>query len=290
MTRKGPATTWRLSGRFKEGPRLACSDHSTTPVVADTDVVSFLFKVISLLLRSSHFLPQVAGRFADHAGRTRVRHGGVVPGAGLFYPCAAFWTLYAAATGRRNRPRVGADQVRLLQGGNPFICDAWIAAAGVQLNIPLVTHNARDYAAVENLVLLHGRDDPRQVVARLRRTAGRYAVCNKRGDCGTMDQGRQAGDEDDATDPPDRFRSNEVRLVAERDRLQFGQPVAAALALPKKIVELVADGFEQAGETGWWSVAARTVPLAAAGGEPSDAAGDSGSMVRRIDALPVPAG
>ena len=45
--------------------------------------------------------------------------------------------------------------------GKPIsFADAWIAAAGVQLNIPLVTHNARDYAAVENLVLLTAATTP----------------------------------------------------------------------------------------------------------------------------------
>ena len=39
--------------------------------------------------------------------------------------------------------------------GKPIsFADAWIAAAAVQLNIPLVTHNASDYAVVENLVFL----------------------------------------------------------------------------------------------------------------------------------------
>jgi predicted nucleic acid-binding protein len=32
--------------------------------------------------------------------------------------------------------------------------DAWIAAAGVQLNVPLVTHNASDYTAVDALTIL----------------------------------------------------------------------------------------------------------------------------------------
>ena len=39
--------------------------------------------------------------------------------------------------------------------GRPIsFADAWIAAAAVQLNIPLVTHNASDYTAVENLIVL----------------------------------------------------------------------------------------------------------------------------------------
>jgi len=32
--------------------------------------------------------------------------------------------------------------------------DAWIAAAALQLNIPLVTHNASDYEAIESLTIL----------------------------------------------------------------------------------------------------------------------------------------
>jgi predicted nucleic acid-binding protein len=32
--------------------------------------------------------------------------------------------------------------------------DAWIAAAAFQLNIPLVTHNAGDYEAIEGLAIL----------------------------------------------------------------------------------------------------------------------------------------
>ena len=39
--------------------------------------------------------------------------------------------------------------------GRPIsFADAWIAAAAVQLNVPLVTHNASDYAAVESLGIL----------------------------------------------------------------------------------------------------------------------------------------
>ena len=39
--------------------------------------------------------------------------------------------------------------------GRPItFADAWIAAAALQSNIPLVTHNANDYAAVEKLAIL----------------------------------------------------------------------------------------------------------------------------------------
>jgi tRNA(fMet)-specific endonuclease VapC len=39
--------------------------------------------------------------------------------------------------------------------GRPItFADAWIAAAALQLNVPLVTHNASDYRAVEKLTVL----------------------------------------------------------------------------------------------------------------------------------------
>ena len=39
--------------------------------------------------------------------------------------------------------------------GRPIaFADAWIAAAAIQLNVPLVTHNARDFRAVESLTIL----------------------------------------------------------------------------------------------------------------------------------------
>jgi predicted nucleic acid-binding protein len=45
--------------------------------------------------------------------------------------------------------------------GKPIsFADAWIAAAAVQLNVPPATHNARDYAAVESLVLLTAATTP----------------------------------------------------------------------------------------------------------------------------------
>jgi predicted nucleic acid-binding protein len=40
------------------------------------------------------------------------------------------------------------------QGRPITFADAWIAAAAVQLDLPLVTHNARDYEAIERLVVV----------------------------------------------------------------------------------------------------------------------------------------
>jgi predicted nucleic acid-binding protein len=39
--------------------------------------------------------------------------------------------------------------------GRPItFADAWLAAAAVRLNVPLATHNASDFGAVENLIIL----------------------------------------------------------------------------------------------------------------------------------------
>ena len=39
--------------------------------------------------------------------------------------------------------------------GRPItFADAWIAAAALQLNVPLATHNASDFEAVDGLLIL----------------------------------------------------------------------------------------------------------------------------------------
>ena len=86
-----------------------------------------------------------------------------------------------------------------------------------------------------------------------------------------------------------RFRSNEVRLWLSVIAYNLGN-LWRRLVLPKRIEQLVADELAAAaGEDGRPADQARAVLLAAAGGEPSDAAAVR-SMVRRIAALPVPAG
>ena len=53
---------------------------------------------------------------------------------------ARLWARIKNSCGRKGRPITFAD--------------AWIAAAAMQLNIPLVTHNARDYEAIDKLTIL----------------------------------------------------------------------------------------------------------------------------------------
>jgi predicted nucleic acid-binding protein len=88
--------------------------NSTTPVVVDTDVVSFLFKAHSLAPAYQSIL----------AGRS-----------------------------------LAVSLITLAEIEYGMEAKNWGAAA-VQLNIPLVTHNASDYAAVESLVLLTPRRPP----------------------------------------------------------------------------------------------------------------------------------
>ena len=47
-----------------------------------------------------------------------------------------------------------AKSAREKKGRPITFADAWIAAAALQLNVPLATHNARDYAGIPNLVVL----------------------------------------------------------------------------------------------------------------------------------------
>ena len=128
---------------------------ATTPVVVDTDVVSFVFKTHALaaayiladraLAVSLITLAEIEyGMEAKNWGATRrdlmrrflARFTVLLPDA----ETARVWARIKSSCDRKGRPVAFAD--------------AWIAAAAVQLNIPLVTHNASDYRSVENLTIL----------------------------------------------------------------------------------------------------------------------------------------
>jgi hypothetical protein len=97
------------------------------------------------------------------------------------------------------------------------------------------------------------------------------AVLQQAGHGGTVDQGRQAGGEDHAAELPP-VPVQRGAAMAERDRLQFGQSVAAAGATEEDR-EVVADEFAAtAGENGRAIGEACPLLLVAAGGESSDAA------------------
>ena len=130
---------------------------ATTPVVVDTDVVSFVFKTHAL---AAAYQTILAGRslavslitLAEIEYGMEAKNWGTTRRDLMRRFLARFTVLLPdAATARVGaRIKIGCDKK-----GRPFaFADAWIAAAAVQLNIPLVTHNASDYRSVENLTIL----------------------------------------------------------------------------------------------------------------------------------------
>ncbi|MGA3236006.1 MAG: PIN domain-containing protein [Bryobacteraceae bacterium] len=128
-----------------------------TPVVVDTDVISFIFKdhplapayrailagrplTVSLIALAEIEYGMGAknwgARRRDLMGRFLSRFKPLLPDIDT----AIHWARIKIGCERKGRPISFAD--------------AWIAAAALQLNIPLVTHNARDYEAIETLTIL----------------------------------------------------------------------------------------------------------------------------------------
>jgi tRNA(fMet)-specific endonuclease VapC len=129
----------------------------TTPVVVDTDVVSFVFKNHSLAPAYEAIL---AGRplavslitLAEIEYGMEAKNWGAVRRDLMRRFLTRFTPLLPDIETARAWARIKygcKEKGRLIT-----FADAWIAAATVQLNIPLVTHNARDYQAVENLTIL----------------------------------------------------------------------------------------------------------------------------------------
>jgi len=130
---------------------------STAPVVVDTDVISFLFKNHSL---APAYQAILAGRSlaVSLISLAEVEYGMEAKNWGSgrrdlmrrflarFTPLlpdtetATLWAQIKSNCEKKGRPITFAD--------------AWIAAGAVQLNVPLVTHNAGDYGAVEGLTIL----------------------------------------------------------------------------------------------------------------------------------------
>jgi predicted nucleic acid-binding protein len=129
----------------------------TTPVVVDTDVVSFLFKAHPLA-QAYHAI--LAGRSLTVSLITlaEIEYGMEAKNWGVNRRdlMRRFLTRFTVLSPDTETARVWA---RIKSGcekkGRPLtFADAWIAAAALQLSVPLVTHNASDYQAVENLAIL----------------------------------------------------------------------------------------------------------------------------------------
>jgi predicted nucleic acid-binding protein len=130
---------------------------STTAVVVDTDVVSFLFKNHSLAVEYQAIL---IGRrlsvslitVAEIQYGMEAKNWGTSRRELMYRFLTRFTTLLPDAETARAWARIKSGCERK---GRPItFADAWIAAAALQLNVPLVTHNASDYRAVENLIIL----------------------------------------------------------------------------------------------------------------------------------------
>ena len=130
---------------------------ATTPAVVDTDVVSFLFKnhplapayqtilagrqlAISLITLAEIEYGMEAKNWSpgrrDLMRRFLDRFTPLLPDV----ETSRIWARVKSGCEKKGRPITFGD--------------AWIAAAALQLNFPLVTHIANDYVAIDHLTLL----------------------------------------------------------------------------------------------------------------------------------------
>ena len=130
---------------------------STTPAVVDTDVVSFLFKNHSL---APAYQAILAGRplavslitLAEIEYGMEAKNWGAARRDLMRRFLTRFTLLLPDAETARAWARIKSGCERK---GRPItFADAWITAAALRLNVPLVTHNAGDYRAVEKLTIL----------------------------------------------------------------------------------------------------------------------------------------
>jgi predicted nucleic acid-binding protein len=130
---------------------------STTPAVVDTDVVSFLFKNHSL---APAYQAILAGRplAVSLITLAEIEYGMEAKnwGAARRDLMRRFLTRFTLLLPDTQTARAWArTKSGCEKRGRPItFADAWIAAAALQLNVPLVTHNADDYRAVEKLTIL----------------------------------------------------------------------------------------------------------------------------------------
>jgi len=130
---------------------------SASPVVVDTDVVSYIFKDHQL---APAYQAILAGRsltvslitLAEIEYGMEAKNWGTPRRELMRRFLSRFTPLLPDidTAGQWARIKNGCEK----KGRSISFPDAWIAAAALQLNIPLVTHNASHYAAVDGLTIL----------------------------------------------------------------------------------------------------------------------------------------
>jgi predicted nucleic acid-binding protein len=130
---------------------------ATTPAVVDTDVVSFLFKSHSLApayqaILAGRALPVSLFTVAEIEYGMEAKSWGAARRDLMRRFLIRFTTLVPDAETARIWARIKSSGEKK---GRPItFADAWIAAAALQVNIPLATHNASDFEAVDGLLIL----------------------------------------------------------------------------------------------------------------------------------------
>jgi predicted nucleic acid-binding protein len=137
-------------------------DDDFGPLVVDTDVVSFLFDQDAV--RASRYERILRGRkcylpfvvMGELLYRVEHRHWGPSRRARLAEFLKAYWVVQTApdivevwAAPRADAMRCGRAIERQ---------DAWVAAVALTLGLPLVTHNATDFAGVSELEVITSPD------------------------------------------------------------------------------------------------------------------------------------
>jgi tRNA(fMet)-specific endonuclease VapC len=128
-----------------------------TPVVVDTDVVSFLFKNDS---RAQLYLPLLKDRelLVSFMTEAELEQWILLAqwGAGRVQRFQAFMTRFASVPSSRDLILSWADVMVAARANGRRIesTDAWIAATALLYGAVLVTHNPKDYRGVPNLKVL----------------------------------------------------------------------------------------------------------------------------------------
>lgn len=126
-------------------------------VLLDTNIVSYIFKRDS---RAGDYAPHLLGRELAIALMTvaelfqwaAVRRWGNLRQQQLETELRAYTVLPIDIPTCRSWAMIRAERAAIGQPISPQ--DAWIAAAALRYQLPLITHNPRDYAQIRGLTII----------------------------------------------------------------------------------------------------------------------------------------